>query len=144
MKNILVAIDLKGNEQPLIEKAETIARKFASKVWVIHIAAPDPDFVGYSAGPQSTRDNRASELREEHRRIESYTEALEKKGIDAEGLLVQGATIETILEEAKKLNIDLIISGYQDHGFFYKALYGSVSNAIIKASKIPVLIVPMD
>lgn len=144
MKNILVAIDFKGNEQILIDKAEKLAEKFESKVWVIHIAAPDPDFVGFSVGPQNIRDDRASELREAHRLIEDYAETLEKKGIKSEGLLVQGATIETILEEAKKLNIDLIISGYQDHGFFYKALYGSVSNSIIKASKIPVLIVPVD
>jgi len=49
-----------------------------------------------------------------------------------------------ILKEANKLKIDLIISGYHDHCFFYKALYGSVSNALIKSSNIPVLIVPMD
>ena len=144
MKNILVAIDLKGNDQVLIDKATSFAEKFNSKVWIIHIAAPDPDFVGFSVGPQYIRDSRASELKQEHRQLERFSEALEQQGIASEGLLVQGATIEMILEEAEKLKIDLIISGYQDHGFFYKALYGSVSNSLIKASKIPVLIVPID
>ncbi|GGW59195.1 nucleotide-binding universal stress UspA family protein [Winogradskyella epiphytica] len=144
MKNILVAIDLKGNDQVLIDKATSFAEKFNSKVWIIHIAAPDPDFVGFSVGPQYIRDSRASELKQEHRQLERFSEALEKQGIASEGLLVQGATIEMILKEAEKLKIDLIISGYQDHGFFYKALYGSVSNSLIKASKIPVLIVPID
>lgn len=144
MKNILVAIDLKGNDQVLIGKATSFAEKFNSKVWIIHIAAPDPDFVGFSVGPQYIRDSRASELKQEHRQLERFSEALEQQGIASEGLLVQGATIEMILEEAEKLKIDLIISGYQDHGFFYKALYGSVSNSLIKASKIPVLIVPID
>ncbi len=144
MKNILVAIDFKGNEQILIDKAAVFAEKFESKLWIVHIAAPDPDFVGFSVGPQYIRDGRASELKEEHRLLQNYIDLLEKKGIDSEGLLVQGATIEMILKEAEKLKIDLIISGYQDHGFFYKALYGSVSNSLIKASNIPVLIVPMD
>ncbi len=144
MKNILVAIDFKGNEQILIDKAAVFAEKFESKIWIVHIAAPDPDFVGFSVGPQYIRDSRASELKEEHRLLQNYIDLLEKKGIDSEGLLVQGATIEMILKEAEKLKIDLIISGYQDHGFFYKALYGSVSNSLIKASNIPVLIVPMN
>ncbi|WP_179021172.1 universal stress protein [Winogradskyella forsetii] len=144
MKNILVTIDLKGNEQLLIDQASKLAEKFEAKVWIIHIAAPDPDFVGYSVGPQYIRDNLATELREEHRLLQDYSDRLEKKGIESEGLLVQGPTLEMILEEAEKLEIDLIISGYQDHGFFYKALYGSVSNSLIKASNIPVLIVPVD
>lgn len=144
MKNILVAIDFKGNEQLLIDKAAEFAMAFHSKVWIIHIAAPDPDFVGYSAGPQDIRDDRASELKKQHRQLEMYAEDLKTKGLASEGLLIQGATLETLLQEADKLNINLIISGYQEHGFFYKALYGSISNALIKASKIPVLIVPID
>ena len=144
MKNILVAIDFKGIEQSLIDKAAIFAEKFKSKVWIIHIAAPDPDFVGFSVGPQYIRDDRLSELNEEYRLLQDYSDALIKKGIESEGIMVQGATIEMILKEANKLKIDLIISGYQAHGFFYKALYGSVSNSLIKASKIPVLIVPID
>lgn len=144
MKNILVAIDLKGNEQLLIDKAAVFAKKFESKVWIIHIAAPDPDFVGFSVGPQYIRDSRLTELKEEYQMLLDYSDALEEKGIKSEGILVQGATIEMILKEANKLKIDLIIAGYEDHGFFYKALYGSVSNTLIKASNIPVLIVPVD
>lgn len=144
MKNILVAIDFKGNEQQLIDQAAKLAEKFEAKVWLIHIAAPDPDFVGYSVGPQYIRDHRATKLREEHRMLQDYSDELKTKGIDSDGLMVQGATIEMILKEAKNLKIDLIISGYADHGFFYKALYGSVSNSLIKASNIPVLIVPVD
>ncbi len=57
--------------------------------------------------------------------------------------VLTGATIEMILEESKKLNIDLIIAGHTKHGFFYNAFVGSVSSEIIKKSKIPVLIVPL-
>jgi len=49
-----------------------------------------------------------------------------------------------IIEESKKLNIDLIIAGHHEHGFFYNAFVGSVSAQIIKKSKIPVLIVPLE
>ena len=62
----------------------------------------------------------------------------------AEGLLVQGATVEMIINEAQKLNSELIITGHHDHNFIYKAFNGSVSDDIIKKSKIPVLLVPLD
>ncbi|AKP51838.1 universal stress protein [Cyclobacterium amurskyense] len=144
MKNILVTIDFSKNEKQLIDKAFQLAESFNSKLWLMHIAAPDPDFVGYEVGPQYIRDARASELREEHMKLKEYSTALKRKGVVSEGLLVQGATIEMIIEESKKLNIDLIIAGHHKHGFFYNAFVGSVSAELIKKSKIPVLIVPLE
>ena len=143
MKNILVTIDFNRDEQLVLDKAYLLGKQFDSKIWLVHIAAPDPDFVGYDVGPQYIRDTRASELRKEHKLLQEYATSLKEKGVNAEGLLVQGATIEMIIEEAKKLNIDLIIAGHHDHNFFYKAFVGSVSGNIIEQSKIPVLIVPL-
>ena len=144
MKNILVTIDFKRNDQLLIDKAFQLAESFDSKLWLIHIAAPDPDFVGYEVGPQYIRDSRASDLRKEHKLLQEYADKLKKKGVNAEGILVQGATIEMILDEAKKLNVDLIIAGHQEHNFIYKVFVGSVSKGVVKKSKIPVLLVPLE
>ena len=144
MKNILLPIDFKGNEQLLLDKTYEIAEKFNSKVWLIHVAAPDPDYIGYDAGPQFIRDSRADELREEHKQIQSFARQLTQKGVDTDALLIQGTTVETILEKTEKLNIDLIIIGHQDHGFFYKAIFGSVSESLVKKTNIPMLLVPLD
>ena len=144
MKNILVTSDFNGNEQILIDKALQLATAFDSKLWLIHIAAPDPDFIGYEVGPQHVRDWRASTLKEEHKRLQEYADKLNEKGVEAEGLLIQGPTIEMIMDEAKKLNVELIIAGHHDHNFFYKAFLESVSSEILKKSKIPVLMVPLD
>ncbi|WP_149277618.1 universal stress protein [Pareuzebyella sediminis] len=143
MKNILVAIDFENNEKLLLDYAAEIATKFGSKVWLIHIAEPEPDFVGYEVGPQYIRDTLAEELREEHRQLQDYAMGLTKKEIEADGLLVQGATVEMIMAESEKLNIDLIILGHHEHSFLYKVFLGSVSTEIVKKSKIPVLIVPL-
>jgi nucleotide-binding universal stress UspA family protein len=152
MKNILVAVEMTNDEfsdqfniddNKVLEKALELAKAFDSKLWLLHIAAPDPEFVGYDVGPQYIRDFRAKDLRNEHKQLQAYADNFIKQGIDAEGLLIQGMTIEMIIEESKKLNIDLIITGHHDHNFLYKAIVGSVSSAIIKQSKIPVLIVPV-
>lgn len=144
MKNIMVTLDFKGAEEVLLAKAVELAQAFKSKIWLVHIAAPDPDFVGYEAGPDYIRDDRAKELRKEHRLLQEYTDTLKGQAIEAEGLLVQGATVETIFEKAKDLQIDLLICGHQEHGFFYNLVQGSVSSEIIKNAKIPVLLIPQD
>ena len=144
MKNILVSIDFNSGEEQLIAKALELAEKFHSKLWLVHIAAPDPDFVGYEVGPQYIRDYRADELRREHKLLQKYADTLSSKGIEAEGLLIQGATIEMLIIESEKLHIDLIIAGHQEHNFIYQAFQGSVSARLIKNSKIPVLIVPLN
>jgi len=144
MKNILVSIDFNKGEDLIIKKAIEIAEKFNSKVWIIHITAPEPDFVGYNVGPEYIRENRANELRKEHKILEEHAKNLNDQGIEAQGLLIQGATIEMILEESKKLKVDLIIAGHQEHNFIYKAFIGSVSAGLIKKSKIPILIVPIE
>ena len=143
MKNILVAIDFDKNIGLLVDKAFELANAFNSKIWLLHIAAPEPYFVGYEVGPQYIRDSRADDLRKEHRQLQRFVKDLEEKGIDAEGLLIQGATIEMIIKESKKLNVDLIMTGHHERSFFYKAFVGSVSAEIIKKSKTPVLIVPV-
>lgn len=144
MKNILVSLDFGKGADILLEKATEMARAFGSKVWIVHIAPPDPDFVGYDAGPQSVRDTVAEALREKHRTLQGFAEKLGKKGVDARAFLLQGNTVETILKEAEKFNTDLIIAGHEDHNFIYKSIIGSVSSRLLRKSKIPVMLVPVS
>ena len=142
MDNILAAIDFSDITPTVVDKAADIAQCFSSKLWLIHIAAPNPDFVGYGTGPQSKRDWRAKTLREEHRYIQDKALELEQNGINVTPLLLQGTTVETILQEASKLKADMIVIGSHGHGALYKALVGSVSEGIIRNASCPVLIVP--
>lgn len=144
MKNILVAIDFEEETQLLVDKALEIAKQFGSKIWLLHIAAASPDYVGYTVGPQYIRDNIAGTLREEHKLIQKYADQLKAKNIAAEGLLVQGATSNTILKESAKLNIDLVVIGHHKHSSLYKIFVDDVDSEIISNSKVPVLIIPME
>ena len=88
MKNILVTIEFEDQSDLLIEKATEIAAKYGAKVWLVHIAAPEPDFIGYGTGPQYVRDTVAQDLREEHRTLQKYADEMKNNGVEAEGLLV--------------------------------------------------------
>ncbi len=142
MKNILVSIEFDKGASLLLSKAAELARAFGSKIWIIHIAASEGEYIGYAAGPQYIRDIRKTELKEEHKMLQDLTSGIKEMGLEADALLLEGATIELVLKEAKKLDADLIICGHHDRNFIYRAILGSVSQGLLRSSKIPLLIVP--
>jgi len=144
IKNILVAVDFNDNIGDLLGYAESIATKFDSKVWMIHVSAPDPDFVGYEPGPQYIRDSRAEELKEEHRRLQDLRKTFLSGNLKSEALLIQGSTVETVLEEAEKLNADLLIVGTHKYGFIQNLFLESVSLKLFKNANIPFLAIPIN
>ena len=144
MKNILVTIEFEDQSDLLIEKATEIAAKYGAKVWLVHIAAPEPDFIGYGTGPQYVRYTVAQDLREEHRTLQKYADEMKNNGVEAEGLLVQGSTIETIVKESEKLNIDMIVIGHHKHGFLYNLFMTGTDELLIEQSNIPVLTIPLN
>lgn len=143
MKNILVGIDFHEKNELLIDKAVEIATAFLAKIWLIHITSPEPEFVGYAVGPQYIRDFRATELKNEHKLIADLAGQIKAKNLDADGMVVTGATAETIVKESQKLDIDLIICGHHEHGALSLLFLGSNSYEIINKSSIPVLAVPL-
>ncbi len=143
MKNLLLAIDFKDGTQKLVNFATEYAQCVKAKLWVLHVAAPEPDFVGYEVGPQYIRDMRATELKEEHRELKKISDGINFKGIQAEGLLINGGTVEMIAAEIEKLHIDAVIVGHHKHGFWHKSFFGCTDTSIIDKSKVPVIVVPI-
>jgi nucleotide-binding universal stress UspA family protein len=144
MKNILVAVDLKSTDAELINHASAMAEKFNSKIWIIHIAAPAPDFVGYRVGPTYIREMRAEELRKEHKELQTLATQLKEASIEAEALLIQGPTIDMLKKEVENLKIDLLIMGSHKRGFLFEMLVGPTSSVkAIKEIPIPIFIIPL-
>ena len=142
MRKLLAAVDFSPVSKAVIEQAGSLAKAFSAELTVIHVAAPDPDFVGYAAGPQTVRDDRARELRTEHRELQAIAEGLRDRGISAIALLIQGPAVEKILAEGRRLQADAIIIGSHGHGALYRALLGSVSEGVVRTARCPVLVVP--
>ncbi len=122
--------------------AVKLARCEQGRLWLIHVASPEPDFVGLDIGPKSVRDWRAVQLREEHREIQQMALEIEQRDVDVTPLLVQGPTAETILAEADKLGVDLIVMGSHGHGALYHVLLGSISEAVLHKAPCPIVLVP--
>ena len=142
MKEILVALDLSEHSGAVLTVAAELARRMGARLTLIHLASPDPDFVGFGVGPATVRDARAHEFHEEHRKLQEWASQQRADGIDARALLVQGPTAEGIVAEAKNLDADIIVLGSHSKNRFSELVLGSVSHAVLKRSPLPVLIVP--
>jgi nucleotide-binding universal stress UspA family protein len=142
MFKILVPVDFSEITPSIIAQTRIFAQIRASKVWLIHVTAPDPDFIGYDTGPQTVRDHLAQRFREEHRQIQSLATELKQDKIEAISLLLQGSTVETILEQAHKLEVNLMIMGCHGRTGLLKVLVGSVSEGVLRQAPCPVLLIP--
>jgi nucleotide-binding universal stress UspA family protein len=139
---LLVGIDLSESTEKIVKKVEEIAKPLSSKVWLLYVAEPEPDFVGFEMDSQSERDFRSKRFHGEHCRIQEIADRMRKNGLDTTALLVQGATVETILNEASKLDVDMIVVGSHGRSAIYHLLVGSVCEGILHKSECPILVVP--
>ena len=140
--NILAAIDFSPVTDQVLKALERIGPAMPAHVWLVHVAPPDPDFVGYGTGPEGVRNQVAVEHRDRHRELQGHAHRLRSAGVETTALLVQGATVETIINEADRLSAALIVLGSHGHGRIYDMLVGSVAEGVVRASKLPVLLVP--
>ena len=143
MKNILLCLDFRKGTDLLVEKATELALKLDSRIWLLHVADPNPDFAGYEAGPQFVRDEIARELRQEHSTLQALARQISNRRVQAEALLIQGQTVEAILDEAARLQADLLVIGHAQHSFFHRLLVGENTPRLIRKANIPILVVPL-
>jgi nucleotide-binding universal stress UspA family protein len=140
--NIIAAVDFSPVTGAVLAALEQFATSITARVWLIHVVAPDPAFVGYEAGPDTVRSQVAAEHRKHHQELQTLADRLRISGIETTALLLQGPTVETIMAEAARLPASLIVLGSHGHGRIYDVLVGSVSEGIVRASPVPVLLVP--
>lgn len=140
---LLVAVDFSDPTELILRVAKRLAKSLDASVWVVHAAEPEPDFVGYDAGPEVVRGQVAKELREEHRRLQEYADELREAGVDATAMLVRGPTVEALLAMAEKQEADLIIAGSHGRGMVAEIFMGSVSQGLIRDGRWPVTVVPV-
>jgi len=139
---LLIAIDFSPVTDKILMKVKEMYPKMKPKLWLVHVVQPEPDFIGYEVGPVTERDFMAKRFHDKHKQIQEIAEEMQREGIKATPLLLQGATVDTIIEEAQKINADFIVIGSHGHGMMYNLLVGSIGHGLLKNSPVPLLIIP--
>jgi nucleotide-binding universal stress UspA family protein len=140
--NILAAVDFSPVTEAVLGAAAHVSRLAPAHVYLVHVAPPDPDFVGYDVGPDSVRDQVAAELRAQHQQLQELADGLRGRGIEATALLLRGPTVDTLLQKSKELPAELVVLGSHGRSAVYDLLVGSVAEGVVRRSGIPVLLVP--
>jgi nucleotide-binding universal stress UspA family protein len=147
---LLVAVDFNGMDRVLME-VERHARPHDALVTLVHVAQPDPEFVGYlksydpSVQMQTDvkRTPKAETLRREHQQIQAIGETLRNKGPRVgDAITVQGPVLASILDQARKLDVDLLIMGSHQHGALYRLVHGDTAAEAVMQAPCAILVVP--
>jgi nucleotide-binding universal stress UspA family protein len=139
-----VPIDFSDVTEKVLATARELARSFGSKIVLLHISEPEPEFVGFEPGPQSVRASVARDFKAEHQRLDELKASFAGQGSEVLALHIQGSIVEKILDQAAEHGAGLIVIGSHGHGALYSLLVGSVTTGVLKNAPCPVLVVPAD
>ena len=139
--NILAALDFSETTPEVLTSAKRLAGALKSHLWLVHVEAPDPDFVGYDAGPQSVRDQVSREIHTDHQQLQSFAEKCREDDLQVTALLLQGPTAQTLVDKAEQLGAEFLVVGSHGKTGLRKLLMGSVSEAILRSAPCPVVVV---
>ena len=149
---ILIAFDFSDISDKLFHQAALLAENMSAELVLLHVAEPQSDFIAYDydpvvpvmVNPVEIRDQTAHRLHREHKSLQQYADQLRDRSITCKALMVQGDTVDMILQQAQKMNADFIIAGSHGKGLLSQVFLGSISETLIQKSHIPVYLVPAD
>ena len=139
--SLLVALDFSAVADDQLEIVSRLARP-NREIFLLHVAEPDPSFIGMEAGPEVVRHDVAVEFKREHEQLHDLADRLREQGHEVTALMIQGPTVQTILEQAEKLEAEVIVVGSHGRGKLFDLVVGSVSAGVIRKATVPVLVVP--
>ncbi|HIO41819.1 MAG TPA: universal stress protein, partial [Aquifex sp.] len=145
LKKVLVPVDFSDVTEAVVASAKFIGEKFKPKFYLLHVISP----LVYVSMPETmvvdVIDASVIEEIEETKRkaAENLLENLKKRleGFEVETIIDIGSPADVIVEQEEELDVDLTILGGHQKGLVERILLGSTSEAVVKHSKRPVLVV---
>jgi nucleotide-binding universal stress UspA family protein len=133
---ILAAVDGSRDAAAALRHAAALARDQHAKLIVVTVvpAAPTPTVTPAGAMPV-TVDSEGTFARILRDAVETLP-----PDIGVESRLVRGRPARRIVEVAEEAGCDLIVMGFHGHSRLHHALIGSVSDSVMRASTLPVLL----
>jgi len=150
-RKILVALDGSEPSNNALEHAATIAKKFDAELILVAVVQrmmipifPDE---GFGAIPLSAAKDMAQyqdKMRVLYQNVLKEAEEKVKEeypGVKTESILKEGRPSATIVEQAEKDDVDIIVLGSRGIGGYTGWILGSTSRRVVDSCTKPVLIV---
>ncbi|MEP7356216.1 MAG: universal stress protein [Anaerolineales bacterium] len=143
-KTILVALDGSALAEQALAPAFSVAAKYKASIVLLRVVPPERVLPGWqylAASPNSTPADPVQALIEE---AQDYLAGLSLPAADipAHTRVLVGAPPEIIVAAAAEAGADLIAMSTHGRTGLTRLLYGSVAEAVLRGSPVPVLLVP--
>lgn len=139
--DILVPTDGSEGTNKAVEHALDIAKKYDATAHVVYVVNTS----AYSTLPaDSNWESITAALEDEGKQATGeIVDEMQNAGVNAVPSVEEGIPHKTILEYADDNDIDLIIMGTHGKSGLDRLLLGSVTEKVVRASKVPVMTVRM-
>jgi nucleotide-binding universal stress UspA family protein len=139
LKKILCPVDFSESSDRALDYALSLAKHHGGQVSVMHVlprALADQDAYPYLAEPVplgvETRERAFQQLgRFVHRAL--------ARGVGADVILEDGDVVEEVLRKSERVPADLLVMGTHGRRGFRRLLLGSVTERVLRRSRVPVL-----
>jgi nucleotide-binding universal stress UspA family protein len=141
-KHILVPVDGSNTSQFAVGKATELAKAFGSTVTVIYVIDPYP-FTGVGTDfAYGQAEYLSAATAEANAAVHAAKESFASAGITVATSVIEAHTVwRGIVEAGASLGADLIVMGSHGRSGLEKLVLGSVAQAVLSHTKLPVLVV---
>ena len=141
-KHILVPVDGSSTAQLAVDKAIGLAKAFGSRVTAIFVIDPYP-FTGVGTDfAYGQAEYLSAATAEATAAIKAARTAIEEAGVAVDASVIEAHTAwRGVVQSAESLQADLIVMGSHGRSGLEKLVLGSVTQAVLAHTKLPVLVV---
>lgn len=141
-KHILVPVDGSSTSTLAVDKAIGLAKAFGARVSAIFVIDPYP-FTGVGTDfAYGQAEYLTAATAEANAAIKSAKDAFEAAGVAVETSVIEAhAAWRGVVQAAESAQADLIVMGSHGRSGLEKLVLGSVTQAVLSHTKLPVLVV---
>ncbi|MBN2240240.1 MAG: universal stress protein [Dehalococcoidales bacterium] len=152
IERILVPMDGSRQASKALDWAIDVAQKYNAHIMILRVVTLSMLKIGWSTpgtgGPVIKQDFLKEADRRDRKtmnRIRKYlrekAESVSARGIESSWCVMVGDPADSIKACCKKEKIDLVVMNTHGKGWLKRAIMGSVTDEILRTSKVPVLVI---
>lgn len=138
-KTILFATDFSESSDHAFQYALSLARKFESRLGIIHVISEPVDLRGFYV-PHISFDKLEEEIEQGAlKMMEKFCRTHTKDYPKVESFVVPGIPYDEIIKKGVEISADLIVVGTHGRTGLDHVLFGSTAEKVVRKSTIPVM-----